>query len=90
MTRAFANPTVVKLSSNRSRRVSHDRIVIAGFSQGGAMALHTGLRYPQRLAGVMVLSSYLPLRDSLALKAAAQSRRADSDVSRVARRVLPG
>lgn len=43
-----------------------DRIVLAGFSQGGAIALQTGLRHPQRLAGIMALSTYLPLRDSLA------------------------
>jgi phospholipase/carboxylesterase len=42
-----------------------NRIVIAGFSQGGAIALHTALRYPQRLAGVIALSTYLPLRDAL-------------------------
>ena len=36
-------------------------IVLAGFSQGGAIALHTGLRYPQRLAGILALSTYLPL-----------------------------
>lgn len=41
------------------------RIVIAGFSQGGAMALHSGLRYPQRLAGIIGLSTYLPLRETL-------------------------
>jgi len=37
------------------------RIVLAGFSQGGAIALHTGLRYPHRLAGILALSTYLPL-----------------------------
>jgi phospholipase/carboxylesterase len=47
------------------------RIVLAGFSQGGAMALQAGLRYPQRLAGLMVLSSYLPLADQTAQEAAA-------------------
>ena len=41
------------------------RIILAGFSQGGAMALHTGLRYPQRLAGILALSAYLPLAASL-------------------------
>jgi phospholipase/carboxylesterase len=46
--------------------VTPDRIVIAGFSQGGAIALQSALRYPQRLAGIMALSTYLPLRDSLA------------------------
>ena len=42
-----------------------DRIVLAGFSQGGAIALHTGLRYPQPLAGIMGLSTYLPTLDAL-------------------------
>lgn len=37
------------------------QIVLAGFSQGGAMALHTGLRYPSKLGGVLALSAYLPL-----------------------------
>ena len=40
-------------------------IVLAGFSQGGAIALHTALRYEKRLAGVLALSTYLPLRDKL-------------------------
>ncbi len=42
------------------------RIIVAGFSQGGAMALHTGLRFPQPLAGIMGLSTYLPLYKHLA------------------------
>lgn len=41
------------------------RVVLAGFSQGGAMALHCGLRYPKRLAGVIALSTYLPLPDKV-------------------------
>ncbi len=49
--------------------VPANRIVLAGFSQGGAIALHTALRYPQRLAGVLALSSYLPLADRLAAEA---------------------
>ena len=48
-----------------SRGVPAERIVLAGFSQGGAMALHTALRYQERLAGVLALSTYLPLRASL-------------------------
>ncbi len=44
------------------------QIVIAGFSQGGAMALHTALRYHKPLAGVVALSTYLPLKASLALE----------------------
>jgi phospholipase/carboxylesterase len=43
-----------------------ERIVLAGFSQGGAMALHTGVRYPQAFAGILALSCYLPLAESLA------------------------
>lgn len=54
--------------------ISARRIVIAGFSQGGAIALQTALRYPQRLAGVMPLSTYLPLRDSLAKEASVANR----------------
>lgn len=50
------------------------KIVIAGFSQGGAIALQTGLRYRQRLAGIMALSTYLPLRASVAAEAAAENR----------------
>jgi len=41
------------------RGIPASRIILAGFSQGGAMALHVGLRYPQKLAGIMVLSAYL-------------------------------
>lgn len=50
------------------------KIVIAGFSQGGAIAFQTGLRHPQRLAGIMALSTYLPLRASVANEASAANR----------------
>lgn len=49
-----------------ARGVPADRIVLAGFSQGGAIVLHTGLRYPRRLAGIMALSTYLPLAATVA------------------------
>ena len=45
--------------------ITSQRIVIAGFSQGGAIALQTGLRYPKPLAGVIALSTYLPLTKTL-------------------------
>ena len=45
--------------------IAAERIVVAGFSQGGAIALQAGLRYPARLAGILALSTYLPLADSL-------------------------
>ncbi len=48
------------------RGVSEDRIVLAGFSQGGAIALHRGLRHPRRLAGLMALSTYLLLPETTA------------------------
>jgi phospholipase/carboxylesterase len=50
----------------RALGVAPGRIVLAGFSQGGAMALHVGLRYPESLAGLLALSTYLPLRERLA------------------------
>jgi len=53
------------------RGIPATRIVLAGFSQGGAIAIHTGLRYPERLAGIMVLSAYLPLAETLASERAA-------------------
>ena len=49
-----------------ARGIPYERIVLAGFSQGCAMALHTGLRLPHRLAGIMALSGYLPLADRFA------------------------
>ncbi|HKO91575.1 MAG TPA: alpha/beta fold hydrolase [Polyangiaceae bacterium] len=48
-----------------ARGVRPDKIVLAGFSQGGAVALHVGLRSERRLAGVMVLSGYLLMPDTL-------------------------
>jgi phospholipase/carboxylesterase len=50
------------------------RIVLAGFSQGGAITLMTGLRHADRLAGLMVLSSYLPLAATVAAEASAANR----------------
>lgn len=43
-----------------------NRIFLAGFSQGGAIVLHTGLRHAESLGGILALSTYLPLRDQLA------------------------
>lgn len=49
-----------------SRGVPANKIILAGFSQGGAIALQTALRCKQALAGIMALSTYLPLKTSLA------------------------
>ncbi len=54
--------------------IAPGRIVLAGFSQGGAVALQTALRFPQRLAAVMALSTYLPLQQTLAQEGAAANR----------------
>lgn len=56
------------------RGIPRSRIVVAGFSQGGAITLMTGLRHPEPLAGLMVLSSYLPLAASVAAEATAANR----------------
>ena len=53
------------LARERQRGIAPGRLVIAGFSQGGAMALHVGLRYADRLAGILALSCYLPLANAL-------------------------
>ncbi|HEC26579.1 MAG TPA: carboxylesterase, partial [Gammaproteobacteria bacterium] len=45
--------------------IPSSRIILAGFSQGGAIALYQGLQHPQQLAGIIVLSSYLPLHNTL-------------------------
>jgi phospholipase/carboxylesterase len=57
------------ISAEASRGVRTERIVLAGFSQGGAIALHTALRHPQKLAGVLALSTYLPLKSILTKEA---------------------
>jgi phospholipase/carboxylesterase len=49
-----------------ARGIAPECVVLAGFSQGCAMALHTGLRYPKKLAGIMALSGYLPLAETFA------------------------
>ena len=56
------------------RGVPAGRLVLAGFSQGGAVALHAGLRFSSGLAGILGLSTYLPLRDHLAQARAAANR----------------
>lgn len=53
------------IDREQERGVPASKIVLAGFSQGGAVAVHTGLRAEERLAGIMVLSAYLPLADTL-------------------------
>lgn len=62
------------VTEQRSQGIAAEKIVLAGFSQGGAVALHTGLRHAESLAGIMVLSSYLPLEDLLQTEASEANR----------------
>ena len=57
-----------------ARGTAAGRLVLAGFSQGGAIALQTGLRHPQRIAGIMALSTYLPLAEKFSAEASAANR----------------
>ena len=59
-----------------TRGIAPGRVVLAGFSQGGAVALYAGLRFPFRIAGILALSTYLPAAKSLA----AQAHDANRDV----------
>jgi phospholipase/carboxylesterase len=56
------------------RGVPSERIVLAGFSQGGVIALQTGLRHASRLAGIVALSTYLALDESLDAEATAANK----------------
>ena len=62
------------------RGVAARNIVVAGFSQGGAIALHAALRFPERLAGLMALSTYLPLASRFETEVAAEPQLANRDL----------
>jgi phospholipase/carboxylesterase len=64
------------VETQRAAGIEPEHIVLAGFSQGGAVVLHAGIRYPQRLAGIMALSTYLPIREGTE----AQASKANHDV----------
>jgi len=67
---------LVKLAQRENARgIPSGRIVFAGFSQGGAIALFGGLRYPEKLAGIMALSSYLVAAEALENELADANRR---------------
>lgn len=59
--RAAAGLLNALIEKEKGRGIPAGRVVVAGFSQGGAIALQAALRYPERLAGVLALSTYLPL-----------------------------
>jgi phospholipase/carboxylesterase len=69
--RASAAAVTKLIDRELARGMASDRIVLAGFSQGGAIALQTGLREPRPLAGVLALSTYLPLAATFATERSA-------------------
>jgi phospholipase/carboxylesterase len=62
------------IAREKARGIAARRIVVAGFSQGGAIALHTGLRHAERLAAIVALSSYLLLPQRLPVEAGPANR----------------
>jgi len=62
------------IAREKARGIPAAKLVLAGFSQGGAIALQTGLRHPERLAGIMALSTFLPLAATLAAEASLANR----------------
>jgi phospholipase/carboxylesterase len=72
--RASAAHVEALLAREEARGVARERIVLAGFSQGAAMALHVGLRSEKPLAGIMVLSGYEVLAERQAAEASAAAR----------------
>lgn len=73
--RESGEQTAALLDEQRAAGIPAERLIVAGFSQGGAIALHSGLRYGEPLAGILALSTYLPLR-SQALAEASDANRA--------------
>ncbi len=71
---ASAKQVAALLDRESERGIPPERQVLAGFSQGAAMALHVGLRYPRRLAGLIALSGYLLFPDRLAVEASPTNR----------------
>lgn len=53
------------IQQEQDKGIHPEHILLAGFSQGGVIALHTGLRYPHKLAGIVALSTYLPTTGQL-------------------------
>src|SRR4051812_38598264 len=62
------------ISSEIEKGIKPQNIVVAGFSQGGAIALQTALRHPERFAGVLALSTYLPIKETLPSEASPSNR----------------
>ena len=62
------------IAREAKRGIAPEHVVLAGFSQGGAIALQAGLRHRERLGGIVALSTYLPLQESLDAEASAANK----------------
>ena len=62
------------IAEQRGKGITSERIVLAGFSQGGVIALQTGLRHSEKLGGIMALSTYLACAESLGSEASSVNR----------------
>ena len=63
--RESATSLLQLIEREKERGVAANRIVLAGFSQGGAIAMHAAMRFPHALAGLMVLSAWMPLESTI-------------------------
>jgi len=62
------------IENEKSRGIAVSNIILAGFSQGGAIALYTGLTYPEKLGGIVALSTYLPLQSEITSKISEENK----------------
>lgn len=62
------------IGQEKQRGIAAENIYLAGFSQGGAIVLHTGLRHAEKLGGILALSTYLPLSATLAEEASSAGK----------------
>jgi phospholipase/carboxylesterase len=72
--RSSAKLIVELLEQEHERGIEYENIVLAGFSQGGALALHVGSRLQKKLAGMMILSAYQVLADTYDGEASDENR----------------
>ncbi|MGF1686775.1 alpha/beta hydrolase [Photobacterium japonica] len=67
---ASSDQVAALIDQEREKGIASDRILLVGFSQGGAVAYHTALTYPHPLAGLLALSTYFPTADGMTVSAA--------------------
>lgn len=75
--KASAKSVMELIEREHARGIPYDKIFLAGFSQGGAITLHLGLRYPKMLGGLLALSTYIPVPEKLAAERSDAMRNAN-------------